>query len=143
MDITAINVIASSIVSLLVPYFKMLADNLLAKSSEKIGEVATQTAINKASQLYEVIKKKFAKRRGASSVLKKLRETPSDSDLQAVVRFHIKEIMASDEKFTKELAHYLKDISETGADNIFHTTILGNVEKLTQIGNIFGDVEIN
>lgn len=143
MDITAINVIASSVVSLLVPYFKMLADNLLTKSSEKIGEVATQAVSNKVSNLYEIVKKKLVKRRGASSALKKLREMPNDGDLQSVIRVHLKEIMVSDVKFAKELAYYLKDISESDVDNTFHTTVMGNVEKLTQIGNVYGDVEIH
>jgi len=50
--------------------------------------------------------------------------------------------METDSDFAKELANLLRETSEAGADTIFHTTINGNVQKLVQMGNVYGDVRI-
>lgn len=142
MDATAIATIASATVSLLAPYLKSLGEQLAKKAGEEIGAKAGETAWGKAKQLYETLKAKFASKPDTAKVISALEESPNDEDTQAAVRFHLKEMMASDESFAKELANLLKEASEAGADTIFQTTIMGNVQKLVQMGNVYGDVKI-
>ncbi len=142
MDTTAIATIASATVSLLVPYLKSLGEELAKKAGEEIGAQAGKTAWGKAKQLYETIKAKFSPKLDTAKLVSALEKSPDDGDTQAAVRFQLKEMMASDESFAKELANILKEASEAGADTIFQTTIMGDVQKLVQIGNVYGDVKI-
>lgn len=141
MDATAIATIARATVSLLVPYLKSLGEELAKKTGEEIGEKAGETAWDKARQLYETVKAKFSSKPSSANVIKALEESPDDEETQAAVRFQLKEEMASDERFAKELANILKEASEAGADTIFQTTIMGNVQRLVQMGNVYGDVQ--
>ena len=138
MDTLAITTIASATVSLLSPYLKLVGENL----AKEIGSQAGKTAWEKAKQLYETVKSKFSAKPDTAKVIIALEKSPNDNDTQAAVRFHLKEIMEADNDFAKELANLLKETSEAGADTIFHTTINGNVQKLVQMGNVYGDVRI-
>lgn len=142
MDTYAIATIASTTVSLLTPYLKSLAEEFTKKVGEEIGGKAGETAWNKTKQLYETVKAKFSSKPDATKVISALEKTPDDEDTRAAVRFHLKDMMTSDESFAKELAILLKEASEAGADTIFQTTIFGNVQKLVQMGNVYGDVKI-
>ncbi len=142
MDAYAIATIASTTVSLLAPYLKSLAEELAKKAGEEIGGKAGETAWNKAKQLYETVKAKFFSKPESSKVITALEKAPDDEDTRATVRFHLKDMMASDESFAKELALILREASEAGADTVFQTTIYGNVQKLVQMGNVYGDVKI-
>jgi len=138
MDTLAIATIASTTVSLLSPYLKLVGENL----AKEIGSKAGETAWDKAKQLYEKVKSKFTVKPDTAKVISALEKSPNDSDTQAAVRFHLKEMMETDSDFAKELANLLRETSEAGADTIFHTTINGNVQKLVQMGNVYGDVRI-
>ena len=141
MDAIAIATIASATVELLAPYLKSLGEELAKKAGGEIGAKVGETALDKAKQLYEIVKAKFAPKPDAAKVISALEKSPNDEDTQAAVRFHLKEMMASDESFAKELANLLKEASEAGADTIFQTTITGSVQKLSQMG-VYGDVKI-
>jgi hypothetical protein len=138
MDPSAIAAIATSAVSLLAPYLKQMADGIVAGAGKRIGEDGWRTA----TSLYESIRQKLAGDARESTVLKALERTPNDSDTQAAVRFELKRVMAEDLNFAKQLAVLLKEADEAGADTIFQTTIHGNVEKLVQMGNVYGPVRI-
>lgn len=142
MDAIAIATIASATVSLLAPFLKSLGEELTKKTGEEIGAKAGEAAWGKAKQLYEIIKAKFFPKPDTAKVINALEKSPNDEDTQAAVRFHLKEMMTSDESFAKELASLLKEASDAGADTIFQTTIMGNVQKLVQMGNVYGDVNI-
>jgi len=142
MDTIAIATIASATVSLLVPYLKSLGEELTKKAGGEIGAKVGEAAWIKAKQLYGTVKAKFASNPNTAKVISALEKSPDDEDTQAAVRFHLEAMMASDEGFAKELANLLKEASEAGADTIFQTTIMGNVQKLVQMGNVYGDVKI-
>lgn len=142
MEAVAISTIASTAVSLLAPYIKKLGEELAKKAGEEIGSQAGKTAWEKAKVLFETIKTRFTQKPETAKVFSALEKSPDDVDTQAVIRFHLKEIMQSDETFAKELANILKAASDAGADTIFHTTIIGNVQRLVQMGNVYGDVKI-
>jgi hypothetical protein len=142
MDTTVIATIASASVSLLVPYLKSMGEEFAKKVGEEIGSKTGETAWSKAKLLCEKVKAKFSAKPETSKVMTALEKAPDDADIQAAVRFHLKDIMTADEGFAKELLDILKQASDAGADTIFHTTIYGDVHKLVQMGNVYGDVRI-
>lgn len=137
MDALTITTIASTTVALLSAYLKRIGENF----AKEIGGKASETAWSKAKQLYEKVKSNFVAKPETAKVINNLEKSPSDNDTQAAVRFHLKEMMEADSEFAKELANLLKETSEAGADVIFQTTINGNVQKLVQMGNVYGDVK--
>jgi hypothetical protein len=142
MDANIIATIASATVSLLIPYLKNFGEGLAKKAGEEIGSKSGETAISKAKLLYETIKAKFSAKPDMAKTINAFEKSPDDGDTQATVRFQLKDTMATDESFALELANILKEASEAGADTIFHTTILGDVQNLVQMGNVYGDVKI-
>lgn len=142
MNNSSLTTIAAAVVSLLVPYLKNLVEGLVKRSGEEIGTKMGIEAWGKAKQLYEFVKSRFSQQPNTTKIIAQLEKFPDDEDTQAIVRFQLKEEMASDENFARELANLLKEASEAGVDTIFHTTIVGSVHKLVQIGNVYGDVNI-
>ena len=142
MDANTIATIAGAAVSLLIPYLKSFGEGLAKKAGEEIGSKSGETAWGKTKRLYETVKAKLSTKPDTAKAINALEKSPDDGDTQAAVRFQLKDIMATDESFAHELASILKEASEAGADTVFHTTILGDVQKLVQMGNVFGDVKI-
>lgn len=142
MDTTAISLLASSCVALLIPYLKLLGEEAVKKIGENIGANTSQAALEKAQQLYGLVKTKLSATPETVKVLTNLEKSPSDEDLQATTRYYLKESMATDDVFAKQIALILRDASEAGADMVFQTTIMGNVQKLVQMGTVYGDVKI-
>lgn len=142
MDAIAISGIASAVVSLLVPFLKSLVEGMSKKAGEEIGSKASNLAWEKTRKLYEIIKAKFSSTPETSKTIIALEQMPDDNDTQAAIRFQLKDMLTNDDGFAKELAILLKEASDAGVDTVFHTTVMGNVQKLVQMGNVYGDVKI-
>ena len=142
MDPGAIATIASSAVSLLAPYLRKAAEELPKKTSEGLSKVPTTAAWNKVKELYNAIKTRFAGKEAAIEALDDLEKTPDDPDTQADVRAQLRKLMQADDAFAKQLAILLKDAADVGVDTIFKTNIYGNVQKLTVMRDVHGDVTI-
>ena len=142
MDTASISLLASSSISLLAPYLKLLGEEAVKEIGKNIGAQTSQTAWEKAQKLHELIKSKLSAKPDTAKVLTDLEKSPSDEDIQATIRYYLKETIATDEAFAKQIAAILRDAVEAGADNVFQTTIMGNVQKLVQMGNVYGDVKI-
>lgn len=135
MDAPEVAAIASTVVSLLVPYLK--------KAGEKIGEKAGEAAWNATKKLYDAVRAKFSAKPEAQKVIRALEQSPEDKDVQAAVRFHLKEMLTTDEGLRKELALLLEEASEAGAHIAFNTTVLGNAQGFVQAQNVYGDISIS
>lgn len=142
MDSSTIATIASTAVVLLVPYLKSVSEGFAKKAGEQLGEKSGELAWAKAKQLHQFIRTKFADDSGSEKALSALEETPDDSDTQAAVRFQLKDQMSADNEFAKQIAALLKEADKAGADTVFNTNIHGNVEKLVQMRDVYGDVNI-
>lgn len=142
MDTTVIATIASATVSLLVPYLKSIGEEFAKKIGEEIGSKTGETAWSKAKLLCEKVKAKFSAKPETAKVMSAIEKVPDNTDTQAAMRFHLKDMMTADKNFARELADILKQASDAGADTIFHTTIFGDVQKLVQMGHVYGDVRI-
>lgn len=141
MEPTIIATIAGTAVSMLVPFLQKLGGDLAKKAVDGVGAKAGDAVWAKAKQLYEMVKSKFAQKPESNRALTALEKNPDDPDTQAVIRYHLKEILSSDEKFAKELAGLLKEVSDSSGGDVYNNTNYGNVEKLNQIGSIKGDVK--
>jgi hypothetical protein len=142
MDPITISTIASASVSLIIPYLKSFGEGLAKKIGEEVGSESGKAAWSKTKHLYETVKAKLSAKPDMAKAITSLEKSPDDSDTQAALRFQLKDIMSTDEGFARELANILKEASELGTDTMFNTTILGDVQNLIQMGNVFGDVKI-
>jgi len=142
MDPEAIATIASSAVSLLAPYLREAAKELAKKAGEELGKASTTAAWNKVKELYNTIRTGFVGREAAIEALDDLEKTPNDPDTQAAVRVQLRKLMQIDDAFAKQLAILLKDAADVGVDTVFKTNIYGNVQKLTVMRDVYGDVTI-
>jgi hypothetical protein len=142
MDATTIATIASAAVSLLAPYLQSVGEEVAKKAGAEIGKAAGKTVWEKAKQLFIAVRAKLSAKPSAAEALDALVKSPNDPDTQAAVLVQLKEAMASDQDFARKLTDILKDAAEAGADTVFSTTVFGEVQKLVQMGNVYGDVKI-
>lgn len=142
METAAISIIAGAVVSLLVAFLKRFAEEIAKGAGEEIGTSAGSRAWDKVEQLYEAIKARFFMAPETAEVIASFERSPDDSGAQAALRFHLEKMMATDEQFARTLVNGIRTASEAGADTLFQTTIWGDVQKLIQMGNVYGDVII-
>jgi hypothetical protein len=135
MDITSLSFLASTAISILSPYLKILSDGLIKKAGEEIGKATGESAWNKTKQLYEKIKSKFAEKSASRESIEDLEKSPDDPDSQAAARLQLKKILVEDQKFSEELTKIIKEILESEKDETFETKIIGSVENILQISN--------
>jgi hypothetical protein len=135
MDLATFVTIATSVVSLLSPYLK--------KFREEIAKSGGSAAFEKTKELYQTLKTKFGDSREAQQALNSFVKTPDNVDSQAALRTQLEKIMVDDEAFAKKLAVLLKEAAEANVDHEFNTTIYGDVQKLIQMGDVYGNVTIS
>jgi hypothetical protein len=132
MEPTVIATLASSVVALLVPYFK--------KAAEGFASSAGKAAWDAASQLHDFVRTALGFGPSGDANLQALQKAPGDPAIQEAVRLQLQAKMATDDKFGRELAALLKQADDAGVDNFFHTNIRGDVQKLVQIGVVHGNL---
>lgn len=128
MDPLTIATLASTAVSLLIPY--------LQKAGEAVAESVGATAVDKVKELYGSIKAKFSSKPAANEALDDLTNNPSDADTQAAMRTQLKKALETDPDFAAKLTALLNEADKAGVDSVFKTNIHGNVGKINQIQNI-------
>jgi len=139
MDSTAVGVIASATVSLIAPYLKRLTGEFAKGFATEAGEATW----NAAAKVFDNVKSRFSSNSGTTGLISALRMAPDDEELQTVIRFHLKEIMETDEAFATELVHSLQLAAEKGVDNMFQTDISTKIAMVTHIGTVHGTVVID
>lgn len=142
MDVSTIATIASTAVALLVPYLKSVSEGFAKKAGEELGEKSGELAWTRAKQLHQLVKSKFSAESSGEKAISALEKVPNDADTQAAVRFQLKDMMEVDEEFARQIATILKEADRAGADTVFNTNIHGNVEKLVQMRDVYGDVNL-
>lgn len=123
MDIQTISIIATSTIAFLSPYLV------------KVGETAAEKL---GSEIYQMLKIRFAQKPGAQEALADLEKSPEDHDLQATLRVQLKKLLAEDEGFAIELQQLLKEVSKTESGSTIIKQVAGDNAK--QFGQVFGDV---
>lgn len=112
--------------------------HFLTRGGEEAAKKAGEAAATKAGEdAYEAIKSRLAKQ-GGSDLLRQLKQSPADSDLQAAVRVQLKQILTSDSDFAAALTKLVNANSEPTHESISMTA----ADNAIQIGKVAGDVSI-
>lgn len=141
MDPATIATIGSSVINLLAAYLKKRRDKPINDIEKDKIKDTTTNAWKITKELYSFIKTKFIDKKTAIEALNNLEKYPDNSDIQADVCNYIIKMM-DDEAFAKKLIVFLRDATNADADTVFNTNISGGVQKLIQMGNVYGDVNI-
>jgi hypothetical protein len=133
MDATTIATIASTTVTLLVPYFKSLSDGFSKKAGEELGEKTGEVAWAKTKKLYDRIKEKLSKS-GESEVITSLKKSPDDGDLQAAFRIQLEKLLQNDAGFASQLDKLLKAAGTTYTTNLEGDGAIAQGDGATAVG---------
>jgi len=117
-----------------------LVASFFTKSVEEIGKKTAGLAWDKASEVVELLKRELSNEHEKSLAV--LRETPQNEQARTQLASGIAETAAHDPQFAKKLSEALADAAKSGVDATFSTNIAGNVEKVTNIGVVHGNVTI-
>lgn len=122
MDIIAIG---TAIVSILVSFFK---------------DALSETAKSSVKELFNFIKGKTGDTEKEKT--QKLEKFPDDKITQIEFQKMLEAKMKADNDFAQELLKRLEVLAQNEKEATFKNVITGNVEKIVQINNLFGDVEL-
>jgi hypothetical protein len=104
MDPKVISALASSIVTVLVPY--------LAKAGAELAKEIGKMSIEKIGTLYQAIKAHFQSHPAADEALTDMEATPDDEDTQAALRLQLKKQMEADPVFADMLHQLVEEIGQ-------------------------------
>jgi hypothetical protein len=142
MDVSIIPTIASTIITLLVPYLMNFGESVLKKAGEDLNSKVGELAQAKVKQIYEKIKMAFSSEPSASEAIESLEKFPDNADIQVKLREQLEARMVSDRVFAMDLIRLLVEADKAGVDSVFSTTVHGKVEKIVQMGDVYGNVSI-
>jgi hypothetical protein len=129
-------------VKILSPLFKDAAKELTKGTTGEIGKSIGSTAVDKAKELYETIRAKFSSSPLATESLTDISKKPDDPSTQAAFRAQLKEQLESDDKFAAKLVQLIQEADKAGIGAVFNTDVHGDVENLTNVGTVHGDLSI-
>lgn len=116
--------LASTAVAMLAPY--------LAKAADKFAGAAGDAAWKAAGELYDALKARLSSHPVAVAALGEMAKTPDHADSRAMFELALKKAITDDPQLLAALAPLLQPMEN--AATAFNTTITGNVDTLTQIG---------
>jgi hypothetical protein len=120
-------VIGTTIVSILVSFFK---------------DALSETAKSSAKELFNFIKGKTSGSDTEKEKTQKLEKFPDDKSTQIEFQKMLEARMKADNDFAQELLKRLEVLAQNEKEATFKNVITGNVEKIVQINNLFGDIEL-
>lgn len=123
MDPNAYGVLATTALSMVLPY--------LGKAGEAFSEKAGE-------RLFEFLKARFEKRPAAGVALEELGKAPQDDSRQQAMHAHIRDLLAQDPAALKELQSLLAEIRGWQAPAVAIQQNAGDNSK--QLGQVFGNV---
>jgi hypothetical protein len=135
MDPASVTLIATTAVNLLSPYLK--------KAGEEVGKQVGQEAWNKAKELYQAVREKFSGKKEAEQSLDSLKDRPDDPQSKVAVELKLNDELRADREFAVRVINILEAADKARAEEAFGITIHGNVEKLVNVRDIYGDPTFN
>lgn len=141
LDPASITLLTTTAIKFLVPYFEEAAKGFAKEAGGELGKTSSSALAEHGTHLFDTLKAKFQGKPAAETALVDLSKEPKDEDNQAAVRKEIKKAIEADPDFAIELQKLLEHTDE-GEQNsaVFNNNIQGNVDKLTNIGTVHGDV---
>jgi len=137
-----IGLLATTAVSLLVPYLAKLGKTLAAD----IGEEVSGHVRDKVKVLYETIKNKLTGNDCASQTLERLEEKPEDKGRQDMMASVLKESLPNDPQFQKVLDQLLSEIEQgniiqTGSGTVeTHRSVTASGPGSVAVGGNAGNI---
>ncbi|HYU34556.1 MAG TPA: hypothetical protein VEW48_20595 [Thermoanaerobaculia bacterium] len=123
MDPTALGALATTAVSLVLPF--------LGKAGEAFSEKAGE-------KMFEFLRSRFKKKPAAAEALGALEKTPKDPARQQAVQEHVQELLAEDSAALQQLQELLAEMrDQRGPAVVIHQKAGANSN---QIGQAFGNV---
>jgi hypothetical protein len=132
-----LRIVATSAVSLLVPYF--------AKAGEAFAEKVGERLFARMDDLHATIKRKFERDDYAAQTLNRVEEKPKSEGRQAALREVLAEKMGEDAEFASRVDQLVKEISaqsEASQGDVItqHLGISGKAGNVFQVGKAEGDI---
>jgi hypothetical protein len=130
--------IATSVIGMLIPY--------LVKGGEAIAKKTVDATIEKAGQLYEIIKKKLSDDPYAKETLKRVEEEPNSESRKAALEGVLEEKIKADPALASELEKFLALAKELKGDQISQNIkVSGNSKtgNITAIGKVEGNLDLS
>jgi hypothetical protein len=144
MDPVTITAVASSVLSMLLPYIQKAGD----KFAEEIGKSIPEYI----GKLYDAIKRRFETKPIAIETVNELEKKPDDPDLQEAFAGQLKMFLNEDDLFAKEINDLLRlkgqstviNIAQTGSGSAATNEGVAAGEKgLAVKGDIHGNITMN
>lgn len=104
--------------------------------SNELGKKIGGVTFGKARELFQTVRRKFTG--GGLEAVEALKKNPDDTDVHAMLRYHIKQCMQSDEIFHRKIVDLLKQDCKKGSDRVFETNVKGTIEHLNQFNQVHG-----
>jgi hypothetical protein len=123
MDSVALGALATTAVSLILPY--------LGKAGEAFSEKAGE-------KLFELLKSRFEKKPAAAEALGELEKAPHDAARQQAVQAHVQDLLTEDSTALQQLQELLAEIRGRQAPAVAIQQNAGNNAK--QFGQVIGNV---
>jgi hypothetical protein len=125
MEITAL---AAAIVAALTPF--------LAKAGEEFAKEAGKAAVDRISELYTLLQKRFQKKPAAAEALQDMHDKPQDPDTQAALRKQLVKQIETDPELKNVLLATIQQIKQDPQAATFVTQVFGGeVGKIINIGS--------
>lgn len=124
--------LVAAAVTVLAAFAKESGQAISNELGKKIGGVTW----GKARELFQTVRKKFTG--GGLEAVEALKKDPDDPDVHAMLRYHIKQCIQSDDVFYKNIVDILKKDAQKGGDQIFETNVNGTIEHLNQFNQVHG-----
>jgi histone deacetylase complex regulatory component SIN3 len=123
MDAIALGALATTAVSVVLPY--------LGKAGEAFSEKAGE-------KLFEFLKSRFEKKPAAAEALGELERAPQDSARQQAVQAHVQDLLTEEPTALKQLQELLAEIRSRQAPAVAIQQNAGDNAK--QLGQVIGNV---
>lgn len=126
--------LATTVVGLIMPYLKAIA--------QKAGDVS----IEKVGQLYKMIKEKLSGDSYAEETLKRIEEDPNSASRKAALEGVLDEKIKADPTFASELEKFIALAKELQGDKISQSIKVSDNAKtgnITAIGKVEGNVDLS
>jgi hypothetical protein len=138
MDAAMIAAVTAAAVQIISQYLAGLAGKAAEGAASEVGKAA----VSKAADLYATVQARFQNDQVGQETLRDLEADPADEDLRAAVRVQLKKLLKTDPELARRLAVLTGAEIDWDKGAVFFTNIQGNVQTLTNVHIVQGDLII-
>jgi hypothetical protein len=139
MDASLVASVTGAVVGFLTAYFRKAAES----GAGELGKQAGSAVWQKAKSLFDLVRGNLGQSQEAQAKLDDLVTSPDDPAKAEAVRTEVELLLSRDAALLKLFREQLIQLDEAGADGVFQTNIHGQIKNFTQIGTMYGDLNIS